>query len=64
MRKACVVTECPVSLISAESISQLEQFHVWKLAGKGELSEYPARTVEAFAVLENLAIKEGNHAEQ
>ena len=36
---------------------------MWRLAGKGELRDYPARTVEAFAVLENLALKEANHAE-
>ena len=47
-----------MSYVSAESITFLEQFHVWRLAGRGELLEYPARTVEAFAVLENLAIKE------
>ena len=52
------MTECPVSYVSAESITLLEQFHVWRLADRGELREYPARTVEAFAILENLVMKE------
>ncbi len=52
------MTECPISYISAESITLLEQFHVWRLAGRCELREYPARMVEAFAILENLANKE------
>ena len=52
------MTECPVSYISAESITLLEHFYVWRLAGRGELGDYPARAVEAFAILENLVIKE------
>lgn len=56
--------ECPVSSISADSITLLEQFHVWRMAGKGDLRDFPARTVEAFAVLENLALKEANHEER
>ena len=47
-----------MSYISPESITLLEYFHVWRLGGRGELREYPARAVEAFVVLENLSIKE------
>ena len=51
-REGVGVTRCPVSYISAESLSVLEEFHVWKLFGCGDLYELPARTAEAFYVLE------------
>ncbi len=47
-----VAEECPVSYINAESLSFIEAFTVWKLMGGSHLMEMPARTVEAFCLLE------------
>ncbi len=44
---------CPKSLITAESLSLMEAFWAWKLLGAGDLGSLPARTVDAYCVLEN-----------
>jgi hypothetical protein len=64
LRGSVATSECPRSYIRAESQSWLEEFHIWRLAGKSDLRSYPARTVEAFSVLESELLKErdnGNH---
>lgn len=43
--------ECPKSLISADSLALLEEFHVWKFAG-GPVRDLPAKRVEGFVILE------------
>ena len=58
LRGAVVSQECPRSFISADSLSWLEAFHVWRLGGKQELSQYSAKAVEAFSVLESELLKE------
>lgn len=44
---------CPKSLITAESESLVESFWAWKLLGGCDLTNLPAKTVDAFCVLEN-----------
>jgi hypothetical protein len=57
-------TRCPVSEITAASLSWLEEYAVWKLAGGMTLRSLPARTVDAFVVLENELRKEIRDAER
>jgi hypothetical protein len=45
--------QCPVSYITPESQSLLEEFHVWKLFGHHDYYVLPARLVEAIVTLEN-----------
>ncbi len=54
--------ECPKSLITAESLQFLEEFHVWKLAG-GSVRDMPAKQVDAFVVLEQQWREEMRNAE-
>jgi hypothetical protein len=51
-RGHAAATECPKSYISAESIRWIEEFSVWKAGGITDLKKLPARTAEAFFVLE------------
>jgi hypothetical protein len=51
-RESVAITSCPVSYISPESVSFLEEFHAWKLFGCPNIYELPARAAEAFYVLE------------
>jgi len=48
-------------LIRPESLTWLEEHHVWRLGGSGDLREYPAKSVEAFTVLESELSREKNH---
>lgn len=49
-----ITTEsCPVSFVTAESQTLLEVFHAWKVIGGADYNDLPARTVEAFFILEN-----------
>lgn len=41
----------------------LEEFHAWKLLGGESYGSMPARTVDAFAVLENELRTERNSGE-
>jgi hypothetical protein len=56
-----VLTECPQSFIRPESLTMLEEHHLWRLGGCGDLREYPAKSVEAFTVLESELMRERNH---
>ena len=51
-RKSVVTQSCPRSYIAPESVTWLEEFHVRKVFGFGNWQELPARTVDAFCVLE------------
>lgn len=52
--RARVATDrCPVSEITAESNALIQEFQVWKLFGRLDAFSLPARTVEAFCILEN-----------
>ena len=51
-RGPVAVEECPRSYIRAESVRWIEEFSVWKAGGVRDLIRLPARTAEAFFVLE------------
>lgn len=46
-------TECPKSLISAESLVFLEEFNIWKRFGCGDARRMNARVADAIALLED-----------
>ena len=52
-RGAVATSRCPVSEVSAESIAFIQEFQAWKLFGSVDVFALPARTVEAFFILEN-----------
>ncbi|MBI4876804.1 MAG: hypothetical protein HY822_19380 [Acidobacteria bacterium] len=52
-RRSVRVDECPKSLVTAESVSLVEAFAAWKLAGGGDAGGLAARTADAFCVLES-----------
>jgi hypothetical protein len=58
------LTTCPTSHITGESLALLEEFHVWKLLGTGNVSDLPARLVEAIFVLENELRIESNNGQK
>ena len=47
-----IAFECPRSLITPESLRFIEEFSVWKVGGVRDFMRLPARTAEAFIVLE------------
>jgi len=51
-RREVTVQSCPKALIRAASMRWLEEFSAWKAGGGGDLMGHPARTAEAFFVLE------------
>lgn len=44
--------ECPRAFITGDSLSLLEEFYTRKQFGFGDVFQLPARTVEAFQLLE------------
>jgi hypothetical protein len=44
--------QCPKSIITADSLTFLEQFQIWKELGGLDLFSLEARTAEAFLLLE------------
>lgn len=61
IRRNAVAFRCPKSIIEPESASLVDQFHIWKLCGLPDLREYPARTAEAFLILEKeIRLEQGN----
>jgi len=52
-RRSVAIDSCPVSYVSAESDALLQEFQVWKLFGGLDVFNLPARTAEAFCILEN-----------
>lgn len=56
------LSECPVSYISGESYALLEDFVAHQLIpGSQELAQWPARRVEAFAILSSELREMENH---
>jgi hypothetical protein len=51
-RRGHGVSRCPKSVIAGESLSLLEDFFAWKLAGGGDVRKRAAKTVDAFFALE------------
>ena len=52
MRAGARVTECPRSLISPDSIAWLESYQAGRTFGFGDIKNLPARTIDAFSILE------------
>jgi hypothetical protein len=48
-----LTTQCPKSLITADSLTFIEEFQVWKRFGCTDISAMHARKVEALSILEN-----------
>jgi hypothetical protein len=59
-RKGVVVDTCPVSYISAQSLAWLEEYAAWKALRPPALWELPAKTVEAFCLLEKEMLREAS----
>lgn len=53
-RHGVSASECPKSYITAESLGWVEQFAIRRILGAtlSDLAQTPARTVDAFSVLE------------
>lgn len=62
-RGRTAISTCPKSYITGESISLLEQFYAWKLFGNEDPKLLPARTVDAFVVLEKELVEERANGE-
>lgn len=60
-RRGAATNRCPVFEITAQSIVWLEEFAAWKTIGGANLWELPAKTAEAFCVLENVVRTEREH---
>jgi hypothetical protein len=63
-RKRVSTDQCPISVISAQSLTWIEQFYVWRKLGPSYPGELSAREVEAFLILEDEAQAEGNDGRQ
>jgi hypothetical protein len=46
-------TQCPKSIISAESLVLLEEFNIWRRFGCGDARRMNARVADAIALLED-----------
>lgn len=60
VRRQCAIEECPRSYITAQSVAYLEAFYAWRLTGRRALDELPARTADAFLVLEGELMEENS----
>lgn len=54
---------CPVSYITGQSLAWIEQYAVWKLLRAPMIEDLPAKTVEAFCLLESERAKEASDGE-
>ena len=62
-RGRTAVSTCPKSYVTPESLGLLEQFYAWKLFGNTDPNTLPARTVDAFFVLEKELMEERANGE-
>ena len=53
-----IATECPKSLVTAESLAWIEEYQAWKLAGGGDYRTMGARQWDAFSTLEQVLTQE------
>lgn len=60
-RRQVRLTQCPKSTITAQSEEWLESYQVGRVFGFGDVALLPARTVDAFCVLEKELAAERNH---
>lgn len=52
-RNGVSVDTCPTSYVTAQSSAFIQEYQVWKMFGGVSVIELPARSVEAFCILEN-----------
>ncbi len=57
-RKQTATTVCPKSYVTAQSVTWLEEFYVWRKLGGISVEQLGARQAEAFLILENEAAGE------
>lgn len=60
-RRRVSTGKCPTSLITAQSLTWIEQFYVWRRLGPGYPGELSAREIEAFLILEQESLEEASH---
>ena len=60
-RRRVSTDRCPTSLISAQSLTWVEQFWVWRRLGPSYPGELSPREIEAFLILEREAQEEVSH---
>jgi len=63
-RKRVSTDQCPTSVVSAQSVSWIEQFYVWRRLRESYPGELSAREVEAFLILEGEAQAEESDGRQ
>ncbi|HSU60570.1 MAG TPA: hypothetical protein VLI55_14755 [Bryobacteraceae bacterium] len=63
MRGQLASVQCPKSIITADSLSFLEQFRLWKEAGGGSILAMDAKSADAILVLEQEWRRESQHGE-
>jgi hypothetical protein len=56
-KNGVLAPSCPRSYITAQSLAWIEQFLLWKLAGRGDYLKINARMADAFSVLESEVTK-------
>ena len=57
-------TQCPKSVISAESLRYLDLYRSWRSLGKGLDLQYDAKIADALELLENESMKEEEHGKE
>jgi hypothetical protein len=60
-RRRISTDRCPTSEITAQSLTWIEQYYVWRRLGPGYPGELSAREIEAFLILEREAQEEMSH---
>jgi hypothetical protein len=60
-RRRVSTDTCPTSLISAQSLTWIEQYYVWRSFGPNYPGQLSAREIEAFLILEREAQEEVSH---
>ena len=63
-RNGVTTTSCPRSQASADSLTWIEEYPIWRMTGRAGLLRLPARKAEAFLALEAEWMKEKQHGEQ
>ena len=63
-RRGVALTQCPKSVITAESEALVEEFFVRRRLGGTTFAELSARQVEAFVILESALTEERNNGER
>lgn len=62
-RAGVIACQCPKSIITAQSLSYVEQFRIWKELGGGTPLSIEAKAAEAILVLEQAWRRENEHGQ-